>query len=139
MEVLNNINNKIGYIYKITSPNTNNIYIGSTFKNVNTRFKQHLVKPTSRSKLIILAGDPKIELIEEFQCENRLQLNKREGHHIINNNNCINKCIAGRSLQDSQKAYKLKHKEWYREYIKAWRLANPDKVKAYYIKYKIRV
>jgi hypothetical protein len=131
MENINN-ENKIGYIYKITSPNTNNVYIGSTFNDIKNRFKQHLIKPTSRSQLIILAGEPKVELIEELECQNRIQLNKREGHHIINNINCINKCIAGRSLQDSQKAYKLKHKEWYREYIKEWRRNNPDKVKAYY-------
>jgi len=132
MEVLQEL--KTGFIYKITSPNTHNIYIGSTFNNINTRFKQHKYNPTSRSQLILLAGDPTIELIEEIQCENRIQLNKREGYHIINNIYCINKCIAGRSLVESQKAYKLKHKEWYKEYIKSWRLANPEKVKAYYKK-----
>ena len=31
---------QVGYIYKLTAPDTNKIYIGST-KNPNTRFEQH--------------------------------------------------------------------------------------------------
>jgi hypothetical protein len=37
--------------------------------------------------------DVRIELIEEFPCENKMELNKREGHYI-RTLECVNKRIA---------------------------------------------
>jgi hypothetical protein len=123
---------KVGYIYTIKSLHSDKQYIGSTFKDLRKRHMQHISAPTKYSKLIIDAGESYIELVEEVLCDNRNDLNKREGYHILQNiDSCVNKCIAGRTLKESQKAYKEKHKEWYKEYIKAWRLQNPEKVKAY--------
>jgi len=125
-----------GYIYSIKSPNSDKVYIGSTFKDINKRFKQHLIKGTSTSKIIIMAGDPTVELIEEIDCENRIQLNKREGYHIQNTNNCINKNIAGRTLAESQKAYQTKHKEWYKEYLYEWKQLNKEYIRQYQKRYR---
>ena len=41
-------------------------------------------------------GDVKIELIENFPCETKEELKRREGFHI-KAERCINKCVAGRS------------------------------------------
>jgi hypothetical protein len=40
--------------------------------------------------------DVRIELIEEFPCENKMELNKREGHYI-RTLDCVNKVIPGRT------------------------------------------
>jgi hypothetical protein len=37
--------------------------------------------------------DVRIELIEEYPCKNKMQLNKREGYYI-RNNDCVNKCYT---------------------------------------------
>ena len=39
----------------------------------------------------------KIVLVEECPCQNRKQLEKREGEYVENNKNCLNTCIAGRT------------------------------------------
>ena len=52
----------------------------------------------------------KIELVEDFPCDNKEQLLKREGEHI-KREDCVNKMIAGRTGN-----------EWYadnREHVKA--------------------
>jgi hypothetical protein len=128
---------KIGYIYKIISNNSHLIYIGSTFQDINKRYRQHLGNPKTTAKIIISFGDASVELIEQYECYNRLELCRREGYHINKNSIlCVNKVIAGRTLQESQKAYREKHKEWYRHYIKEWQMNNKDKVKQYYLNKK---
>ena len=63
-----------GYIYKITSPNTNKIYIGSTtltlLERLNTH-KYHIERQNISSKEILKAGDAKIELIESIVFEDK--------------------------------------------------------------------
>ena len=41
----------------------------------------------------------KIELIEDYPCESREQLAKREGHYI-KQEECINKVVAGRTVKE---------------------------------------
>jgi hypothetical protein len=43
--------------------------------------------------------DVRIELIEEFPCENKMELNKREGHYI-RTLECVNKLVAGRTKKE---------------------------------------
>jgi hypothetical protein len=38
----------------------------------------------------------KIELVENYPCNSKNELMKREGYYI-QNNECINKCVAGRT------------------------------------------
>jgi len=127
-----------GFIYAIKSPNTDKIYIGSTFTDINKRLSQHLAAGTTNSSIIIAAGDPFIELLEEVMVMNRSELCRKEGEHIkANIDLCVNKLIAGRTLKESQKAYQTKHAEWYKEYRKEWRAKNADKLKQYYLKSKL--
>jgi hypothetical protein len=42
----------------------------------------------------------KSELVEDFPCDNKEQLRQREGWYI-QNNPCVNKRVAGRSVQES--------------------------------------
>ena len=50
----------------------------------------------------------KIELIEEYPCESKMQLSKREGFHM-QNTNCVNKRVEGQYL--NQHEYWVHNKE----------------------------
>ena len=109
-----------GKIYQIISPNCKDIYIGSTTQSLAMRMVQHrLLRPdySCSSRSIIDSGDAYIELIEEYPCENREQLNKREGE-IIRSHECINHKVPGRTkrerYQENKEAILQKRKE-YRE------------------------
>ena len=113
-------------IYKISSPNTKNIYIGSTKHDLITRLNQHKTaskynKNWVSSKIIIDAGSPEISLIENIECETKRDLFLREGDHIKNNGLlCINKNVAGRTFGPDFKEYK-------RAYFKKYYIENKEK------------
>jgi hypothetical protein len=108
------------------------------------------------SKIIIDYGDAYIELIEDYPCDNQKQLIQREGEIIKSTNNCINKCIIGRTreeyreinkdnmkkyYEDNKKEYKQVHKEYYeknreriREKQKEYREKNKEKIKTQQMK-----
>ena len=66
----------------------------------------------------------KIELVEEFPCENKEQLNKREGFYI-QSNECVNRNIAGRTLAE----WMEDTRDHRNEVARRWKAANPEKVK----------
>jgi hypothetical protein len=59
----------------------------------------------------------KIELVEEYSCDNLQQLRKREGYHI-QNEDCINKRVAGRTLKGYRDMHKDKMKIYLKQYYK---------------------
>ena len=76
-----------GKIYKITNTVTDDIYVGSTVNPLEVRFKKHLrfarkeiYKNIKLYKLMNDIGFDKfsIALIEDFPCENKTELCKRE-------------------------------------------------------------
>jgi hypothetical protein len=73
------------------------------------------------SRILIEAGDAYIELIEEFPCDNKEQLNKREGE-LIREMECVNQRIAGRTKKQWVEA----NKEEQIAYHKAYRVANKE-------------
>ena len=112
-------------IYKIWSPNTEQVYVGATVQTLSKRMTEHR-KPTSTtssSKIIIDLGDAKIELIEEFPCNNKMESDKKEGEYI-RKLDCVNKQIAGRTLKE----YRFDNKE-----------KRNDEAKVYYINNKVKV
>jgi len=92
-----------GKIYIIRSPNTPSVYIGSTVSKLHKRFSQHK-HPSNKltSKNIIDSGDAYIELLEDYPCENRNQLHKREGQLMRATEGCINRYVAGRTTQEKK-------------------------------------
>ena len=121
------------------------VYIGSTVSPLYKRMTQHKAPSNdASSKSIVEAGDAYIELLEDFPCERREQLNKREGELIRATANCVNKMIAGRTKKqylsenvNKIKAYVEAHKPIAKEIRdarleichatnKAYRLANKD-------------
>lgn len=130
-----------GKIYQIISPNHPLPYIGSTTQPLCKRMAEHRsCRNTSSSRVILEAGDAYIELIEEYPCENREQLNKREGE-IIRERECVNKRVAGRTKKEyskvyreaisaRDKVYREAHRETISARMKAYREAHREDINA---------
>ena len=127
-----------GKIYQVVSPNYPVPYIGSTTVPLCKRIVQHRASSnTCRSRIVIDAGDAYIELIEEYPCENKEQLNKREGE-IIRQRECVNHkipCRTRKEWKDDNKDYVYERNKAYRETThnkanKAYREANRDAINA---------
>ena len=114
---------KNGKIYKLWSPHNDLIYIGSTCQPLHKRLYGHKSRYNTgnlhaNSRLLFETGhEVKIELIEEYACNNRMELTKKEGEHI-RENQCVNKRIEGRTSQEYGKEYYENHKEAIKEYKK---------------------
>jgi hypothetical protein len=131
-----------GKIYRIISPSKNLVYYGSTIQSISRRLASHLrdykkynennINDNITSFLVLECQDYKIELVEEYPCNNKQQLEKKEGEYI-KNNECVNKCVAGRT----RKEYRLDNIDKYKEYAKQYRIDNFDKKKEYYKQWTI--
>ena len=92
---------KLGKIYQIWSPNTDKVYIGSTVQPLHKRFHDHKTKLTGKmyttAREVLKCGEAKIELIEDYPCEKKSELNRREGQVMRGYDNRVNRCIAGRT------------------------------------------
>ena len=109
-----------GKIYIIFSTSKKLLYIGSTTQAISQRLGGHIrdfkcYKSGNRywasSYDVLECEDYKIELLEEYPCCNREQLERREGEHIKNYEKdgytIVNNYVAGRTLQQ----YRLDNKE----------------------------
>ena len=65
----------------------------------------------------------KIELLEYYPCDTGFELRLREGKHI-KHNECVNKCIAGRTRKEYFHDIKDKHSEFMQNYKE-----NQEKIK----------
>jgi len=110
-----------GKIYKLWSPQgtEDEVYIGSTCNDLRYRKYGHKQKSSvCQSKILFEKyDDVRIELIEDYPCNNRAELNKREGHYI-RENNCLNKNIPDRTKKEWTEINKEKLTEYNREYYK---------------------
>jgi len=135
-----------GQIYSIRFfDNDRIIYIGSTTQNLAVRFGGHKRDDTTSLFKYIQEnynGDFKccyVELLEKYECNNKQELNKREGeiirkykedtHYFV-----INMSIAGRIYkewyEDNKETLRLKHKYYYQE--------NKEKIAQKAIEYRER-
>jgi hypothetical protein len=87
------------FIYKITSPHTDKMYIGSTRRDLHTRFLQHKRDGNhTRSREIICLGDAVIECLEEVDIT---LVKERERFHIeLQREKCVNYQIPLRTQKD---------------------------------------
>ena len=138
-----------GKIYQIIAPD-NSKYIGSTISTLTARFGNHRraykswkdgkQKNTTVFELFDNHGveNCKIELIENYPCNSKQELERREGE-IIKTTVCINQVIAGRTSkeyrQDNKDILSNKFKEFY-ENNKERELS---RTRQYYIKNKDQV
>ena len=110
------------FIYTIRSPHTDKFYIGSTTQRLCKRFVNHKSNYNSyvnngigsfiTSFKIIELGDSYIELLEEINCDSKIQLETREGELMrLHKDLCINKNMAGMHQINIDIAYKKLQKK----------------------------
>lgn len=127
-------NYEFSKIYKIWSPSNNLVYYGSTTQTIPQRLAKHVsnykcyTKDNTKTSYmtsfkILECDDYKIELVENYPCNNKQQLLKKEGEHI-KNNECVNIVVAGRTKKEYAKIdyeknkdrYILKATKWYEDH-----------------------
>jgi group I intron endonuclease len=140
---------KNGKIYVIRNHINEKVYVGATTQSLSKRFGEHK-RDYKRDynykiyKAFLEYGIDKfyIELVENYPCENKEQLNAREGYYIRqfdSYNNGYNGQIEGRTIKEyynENKAHILQNKKEYyednKDKIKQYREENKDKIKQYY-------
>ena len=103
-------------IYKIVNPENNLVYYGSTtYKNLNCRFSQHKqIFNSCSSRYLFIEGTQYIELLENFPCENKKELELKERWYI-ENNECVNQYIPGRNRQERYESTVEERKVYYQK------------------------
>jgi hypothetical protein len=102
-------------IYKITSPQIDKVYIGSTKKKLGKRFAHHKYSLNCSSKSILEYDDVKIELIETVEIDQRLI---RERYWIeFYGDKCVNERIPSRTRKEYYEENIDKIKEHQKEII----------------------
>ena len=126
-----------GKIYKITNDFNDDVYIGSTCDRLVKRFaahkaaaKQEKNKNIPLYKLINNVGFERfrIQLIEDFACNDKYELRQREGHYIRELSKNSNKNIAGRTEQEYNKKYEQENKEKIKKKSKNYYDKNKEKI-----------
>ena len=118
------MNYQNGKIYTIRSYQTDDVYYGSTTQPLSKRLSMHkrhykLWQDNKKNYLtsfeIVKYNDCYIELVENYPCNSKAELEKFEGQ-CIRNNECINKNIPGRSKKQYREDNKDKMDIWYKQY-----------------------
>ena len=130
-----------GKIYKLVSPHTQDIYVGGTVRPLIYRLYGHrsdynaFLKKRKRyltSHEIVKWGNPTVELIEDYPCQNKRELLIRERYHIENTPNCVNMVHPTRTLAewriDNKDRLALKAAEYYDKNIDRLRSYKAKKI-----------
>jgi hypothetical protein len=107
----------LGTIYIIQSPNTDKVYIGSTFQTLEERFRDHKAMSNETSSyLVIDEGDAFIELLEEVKVIDKTELRYYEQQYLelyrdiaVNEQNAFG--LNEEKLREYQKKYQKKFRE----------------------------
>ena len=143
---------KLGKIYQIVSPSHPEVppYFGSTCQTLSIRMAKHRYKfkqgKGGSNKHLLCFDDAIILLIEDFPCENKEQLNAKEGAVMLAAIARSNKLIAGRTreqyrldnvdrLKADQVQYRLENADKIKAKDAQYALENADKIKAYKAQY----
>lgn len=106
-----------GQIYVLKSNQTNDIYVGSTIQGLDVRLNKHKFDYKRyingnyhyvSSFCIARFDDCYIELIEDYPCNSRQELLRREGE-IMNNMICVNRKVEGRNREEKNKRRRNKY------------------------------
>ena len=123
---------KEGKIYAIRNITDDKmIYIGSTVRNLDQRFDNHKYDCKRGMRSVLYNNIENndwtlwyIELYENYPCNNKKELNRREGE-IIRERGSLNKNIAGRTRKEYREDKVDKNKEVKKKYYEQ----NSDKIK----------
>jgi hypothetical protein len=130
---MNNNKYQLSKIYTIRHPDTDKFYIGSTCQQyLSKRFASHKKDYINKSSLSINSKNPTsstilfnmgiddcyIELLENYPCNSKLELEKREGELIrIHKDNIVNKNISGYDYKNNKTKYNKQYNEDNKEHI----------------------
>ena len=115
-----------GKIYKIVDIGYNKCYIGSTTEPLSKRMERHRKlhkryletgKVDTRCRLIFEefgVENCKIELLENYPCMTKEELLRKEGEYI-QNTDCVNRYVAGRTPQEYRHHYQERYKQQQKE------------------------
>jgi hypothetical protein len=120
-----------GQIYTIRNIKDDTmIYVGSTINSLSKRFHKHKCDCKNKGNYSLYSyidndwSDWYIELYEMYPCNNKKELERREGQ-VIREIGTINKNIAGRTNEE----WREENADFLKEYKKKWREENPEKIK----------
>lgn len=118
----------IGRLYKLISKQTDKVYYGSTERTLEIRFSSHKSKfkcgtSSCTSREIICYDDCEIILLDIVEVANKKELRKYERKYI-ENNECVNKQIPGRTNKENY----LENRDKFLEKRKENYLENRDKI-----------
>lgn len=137
-------------VYKIKDLTTKKYYIGSTFHTLDCRLNRHIRefkrfkkgKTHYMSSFEILENDNyQIEMIEQYPCNNKKELDRREGEIIKDaklngGGQCVNKNIPGRTIKEYYEKYYYDNLEKELARGKKYRENNFEKIKVRGKKYR---
>ena len=134
---LNTNKYQYGKIYIIKSKNSDLCYIGSTIETLRERFEKHkgyLKDSINGNKNIssceiLNAGDAYIELLLDYPCNTKEELELKEQEYILKYENAVNKNIPRNDPVKRQRLYYEEHKEHILEQVKEYRQKNRDKIR----------
>ena len=132
-----------GKIYTIRSHQTDDIYIGSTIQPLSVRFGGHkrAYKSYKDGKYqyvpsfkILEHEDAYIELLENYPCNDKNELTRREGE-LIRQTDCINKDVLKKTEEERKQRrkeqiqrYRRGHKQQIAEQRKQYKEKNKQKI-----------
>lgn len=144
-----------GKIYKIINTTNDLIYYGSTIRDLNKRFNHHKNCYKNKDDNITVyqifdkygIENCKIELVENYPCNSKRELELREGYYI-KNNNCVNIKILGKTRKEyyneNKEAINIKKREWEKnnkekrqQQAREWKEKNKEAYKEYQKQYRL--
>ena len=144
-------NYKNGIIYKIVNNIDDKIYIGSTTTKLCYRMAVHRCNMRNNYNATLYQHMRKIGihnftivLIEDYPCQNKMQLLRRERYHfelydkqiLLNSNRPFITCVEKEQLQSKcKKIWYINNRSLHIKKTKQWKQNNKLHVKKYYQKY----
>tara|TARA_R110001606_G_scaffold88798_1_gene199937 strand:- start:3 stop:782 length:780 start_codon:yes stop_codon:yes gene_type:complete len=123
-----------GKIYKIVNNDFPDlVYYGSSIQTLKERFGQHKKTTTSKciSKILFETDNARIELVEDYPCETKRELETREKYYILNFES-INKTVPFNTNEESKlkiHIYNKSRKDILKKWRENYRINNPEKYK----------
>jgi hypothetical protein len=141
-----------GKIYKLYSKTHDLVYYGSTYQTLKQRLKRHEEHYNSwlngkhrnvSSFRVLEVGDYEIELVMDFQCKSKEELERIEGIFIrVMYDECVNIIIPGQTKEEykeKRKGYTQKYNETHKEkrkgYTQKYNETHKEELKDYRKKY----
>jgi len=106
-----------GKIYKITCLETGEVYYGSTTQELSQRVRKGAYNTLCKAYNIIKRNNYYEEIVEEYHCDNKIELETRE-RWWIENNVCVNKVIPTQTKSEYYETNKEKKLEYQKQYQK---------------------